>query len=1036
MYVSTASTYRPWSSPRVLGCALVSSLLVAACGGSSGGSGQSGTPGEEVAKPGGGLFIVDPNQSGGAANLQLAQATWGRLVDIHEIDASGDLVNDPVYTDFVIEPNLVIDGSSYVLDRNPVTQRERLVIQARKNGVADSQAFDELLTAASDALPVVSAKNDDGSSTAPFTSVPRNATVVLRFNDCLDDSSNGELKLVENVRVVTGYTPSQPYSARVIFDPNHGALVAGSFHSTRVLVDMTTSETEADALPTAQDVNPIGLPASLTTSNQPNVSIRIPTKLDAGSSQLSLLTTLSGAPLDADDNGPSDQNIPTLDVVRAFKAGNANDASNGFLSDDVEPLAVGAWAVDVTAAAANPAGTAGFDFLVDLTFTTACLAEPSEGDVIRVGDEFLVVTADGTLVGSDVADLEVRSVSSVGSTNDLLGSAAFETPFLNTLALAEGCWVNFLPTPGLPPAQDVSTSAQILVRFNEPMDPETLSPFEGFLVIEGASGASSTARASNIVVGDVLPSSDLTQFNYSPRRPFPHTGGTSTDLHIELRGATDLAGNPLRFNLPFVDFELDPLEDTERNGALTLRFNSSVLDEYAPSGGAPDNFIDVRGQYFHDSTRGVLLARPVAVAGWPVDRTIPVPQNMTTLATGVFTPLTPLGAKIQMLWRYCDMGWSLTDETKYNLDVLGLNWSPVGGLVVADFYDQLEIRLGHSRFLPDEAIDPMTGAPLFPNSGLPGAPAFFENNYLASSSPTIVHNRALGYTVNPSDLFISTSNTPMMPYPLNRGLAPTLTYTFRDTTIESLGADGDPNQPGAPLQIESDVGVSGTVGTFDAAEVPSFGLPLLIELKCFEASRGLGLNLFDVSLANAFGATTPNFRAYSAGGIDTTGDRQIVLPDSEDIPQGGYNANSTPPGRRTTTTADNVFYMGQLDTVVRVSRVHTVWLDSGNLVSPTWQTPILEPANSAQPSGTTVAIDFRSATGFSATGNQPFNGAALDAFGNTAGGAPQPQNLTDWSSDISIGDGQRYLQARITFVNNITTGTSPELNVLVLPFLK
>jgi len=1035
MYVSSASTSRPWSSPRALGCALVSSLLVTACGGSSGGSGQSGTPGEEVTKPGGGLFIVDPNQSGGAANLQIAQVTWGRLVDIHEIDANGDLVSTPVYTDFVIEPNLLITGASYVLDRNPVTQRERLVIQARKTGVTDTLAFDELLAAASDALSPVASKNDDGSSSPPFTSVPRNATVVLRFNDCLDDSATGEQKLVENVRVVTGYTPATPYSARVIFDPNYGALVGGAFHSTRVLVDMTTSETEAAALPTTQDVNAIGLPASLTTSNQPNVTIRIPTRLDAGSSQLSLLTTLSGAPLDPNGNGPADPTIPTLDVVRAFRSGNSNNASNGFLSDDLKPLAVGAWAVDVTAAAADPAGSAGLDFLVDLTFSTTCLVEPSEGDVIRVGDEFLVVSEDGALVGSDVADLKVRSVASVGSAIDLLGSGTFETPFLNTLALAEGCWVNFLPTPGLPPAGEVSTSAQIQVRFSEPMDPATLSPFEGFLVVEGAAGGSSTVRASNLVVGDVLPNADLTQFSYSPRRPFPHSAGLSTDLHIELRGATDLAGNALRFDLPFIDFELDPLEASQLNGALTLRFNTALLDEYAPSGGAPDNFIDIRGQYFHDSTRGVLLARPVAFTGWPVDRTNPVPQNMIPLPAGVFTPLTPLGAKIQMLWRYCDMGWDLNDETKFNLDVFGLSWSPVGGLVVADFYDQLEIRLGHSRFLPDEAIDPMTGLPFFPNSGLPGAPALFEGNFLGGSNPKIVHNRALGYTVNPSDLFISTTNTAMMPYPLNRGQSPIQTYTFRDTTIETLGADGDQNQPGAPLQVESDVGVPDSTPTYDALEVPSFGLPLLIELKCFEASRGLGLNLFDVSIANAL-ATTPNFRSYSAGGIDTTGGRQIVLPDSEDIPQGGYNANSTPPGRRTTTTADSVFYLGQLDTVVRVSRVHSVWLDSGSLVSPTWQTPIVEPANSAQPLGTQVQLDFRSATGFSAAGNQPFNGAALDAFGDTNSNAPQPQNLTDWSSSVTIGNGQRYLQLRMTFVNNIVTSTSPELNVLSLPFLK
>jgi len=907
------------------------------------------------------------------------------------------------------------------------------VILAQKTGVVDSQAFDELLEAATDALPSVSAKNDDGSSAPPFSKVPRNATVVLRFNDCIDDDAAAEAKLVENVRVLTGYTPGTPFSARVIFDPNHGALVGGSFHSTRVLVDLTTSETEAASLPTVQDVNAIGLPASLTTSDAANVSIRIPSRIDIGSSQSTVLTNLSGAALDPDDNGPSDPFIPTQDIVRAFESGNADDASNGFLRDLEKPLALGSFQVDVTGAT-NGAGTAGFDFLVDLTFPTTCLVAPSEGDVIRVGDDFLVATAAGVLVGSDVADLPVRSVGFVSNALSLLGSGTFETPYLTTLVLDEGCWVNFLPAPRIFPNRDVSTSSQVLVRFSEPMDPGSLSAFQGFVVVEGVAGVTSTIRASNLVVGDVLPSSDLTQFSFSPRQPFPHTGGATTDLHVELAGATDLAGNPLRFTFPFVDFELDPLEDTQANGSLVLRFNNGNLDEYAPNDGTPDGRIDIRGQYFHDQPRGVVLPRPVAVAGWPVDRLNPVPGNMTPLPTGVFTPLTPLGAKIQSLWRYCDMGWAVADETKYNLDVIGLNWSPVGGLVVRDFFEQFEIRLGHSRFLPDEILDPATGLPTRPNSGLPGAPAFYENNFLIGATPKIVHNRALGYTVNPSDLFNSTSNTPMMPYPLNRGQAPTQTYTWRDTTVETLGADGDPSQVGVPLEAEAQAGVVETneVGSVaGGGEVPSFGLPLLIELKCFPSDLGLGLNLFDVSISS-IGAPTPNFRAYSSGGINTVGGREIVLPDSEDVPSGGFNANSTPPGRRTTTTADSTFYMGQLDTVVRVSRVHTAWLDSGAFANPTWLTPVLEPANSAQPLGTQVLLDFRSATGFNGGGTAPFDAATFDVFGDQS--TNTPQTLSDWSNDVSIGNAKRYLQVRLTFVNNISTGTSPELNVLALPF--
>src|SRR5262249_35359081 len=98
----------------------------------------------------------------------------------------------------------------------------------------------------------------------------------------------------------------------------------------------------------------------------------------------------------------------------------------------------------------------------------------------------------------------------------------------------------------------------------------------------------------------------------------------------------------------------------------------------------PDGLRDLRGQFFYDN--GKLVGRPVAFQGWPVDRFNPIPARMTNNGSGFFTPLNPLGAKLQLLWRYCDIGWLVTDETKYNLDVIGLSWSPLGGLVTSDFY--------------------------------------------------------------------------------------------------------------------------------------------------------------------------------------------------------------------------------------------------------------------------------------------------------------------------------------------------------------
>src|SRR5262245_19140652 len=174
---------RPWLPSRVAqACALLIAALAGACGGSTGSGGQTGVTGQEVPKPCGGTFFVDDNQSGGGANVHLADIRWGRLVNVHEVDANGKRVENPVFTDFVIEPGIT-SGTSYTLARDPITQRDRLTIKARKRGVADSSAFDQLLLAANDALPGIVPKGETASP--PFTVVPRNACLIVRIDDCL-----------------------------------------------------------------------------------------------------------------------------------------------------------------------------------------------------------------------------------------------------------------------------------------------------------------------------------------------------------------------------------------------------------------------------------------------------------------------------------------------------------------------------------------------------------------------------------------------------------------------------------------------------------------------------------------------------------------------------------------------------------------------------------------------------------------------------------------------------------------------------------
>ena len=76
----------------------------------------------------------------------------------------------------VVNENTITDGGNYVLDTNPITQKVRLIIQ-RTHGAPDtgSGTFLDLLQTASEALPAVLPKNDDGSSAEPFSFMARNA---------------------------------------------------------------------------------------------------------------------------------------------------------------------------------------------------------------------------------------------------------------------------------------------------------------------------------------------------------------------------------------------------------------------------------------------------------------------------------------------------------------------------------------------------------------------------------------------------------------------------------------------------------------------------------------------------------------------------------------------------------------------------------------------------------------------------------------------------------------------------------------------
>ncbi len=991
-------------------------------------------------------FVVDNNLGGQRTSLHLSSVFWGRMVNVR--DSSGVTQN----SNMVVGEDIRTDGIDYQLEINPITEETTVTILHLAGSAAYVAAFQRL---DANLVPVLD-KSLSTDELPPFSLIPRNATIVLKFDDLLDNSTITR----ENLRVVTGYPAATPFDGLVLPDINHGDLYDANgdgvleFHTTRVLIGTTVSSIQAGQSNPPLPINNLGLPASLNQS-QANVAVRIPTLRDASVGQIDILNNLSGKPLSSSSNGSVDLGVSTHDIVRAVRSGGGSattaDPNNGFLVDEIAPKLVGVQPIQVS----TPSGVAG-DYVTTVDYVLdACAVKPKVGDVIEQPGVFAEVTqANSDPSGGSVANVHFRIVFPANGALTA-GPAQISTVWDSVQNFGkEGCFVSYSSVaPGATtPGQGVSSDGTVLLRFSEPMDPSTLTAFDNFPVLR-VNPATSTPTARDYVIGAVAVSPDLRTFTFSPVAKFKHTLGSSNDRYYVnvasgSTGPLDLAGNPLASALPAVNFTIDPADATENNGGLVFRFSS--LDELN-NDGRPE----WRGQFLTDVVSGKIIPRPVTRLRATCDRTIPVPGIQPTFTTGVQTPLSALGSKLQSLWRYCDVGYALVDESTYNVDVEHLYWAPAGGNVVADAFDLFEIRLAHTRYLPDESVDPTSLLPIYPNSGL--VTTYASNLLDATGDPQqVVHPRELGYIVNPGDKkFSATGQTQVMPYPLNQGITvPNYRYyTWRDTSILAKGAVAD--SPGAELRIVCSVVYGLGAGCFSCpylnSNVPTIGLPLLMEFRCFPDSTALGLNALDINLALNSSAK-PNFRAFSTGGTNTSGQSVQVNPDLATIATGGYNPTSVPPGQ-TTIGADNTVYLGEMDLVLRLSRIHSIWLDS-QINAPTYLTPVVEPRDSDQPLGTRIDLAFRGATIVSPNNsNITLDATFVDAYGNAAfcpsgGGANQCafttcttngvptffQSNSTWRTSLTQINGAKLFQVRATFVSNTDTNLSPSLSALGFAF--
>ncbi|MEM6672676.1 MAG: Ig-like domain-containing protein [Planctomycetota bacterium] len=1058
---------------------LAAVALCAGCGSSS--SPTSGGGGETVDR-GSAFYFGDPNFGGSAQEVGLTSFQYGRLVQLFAFDSMGRRV--PMGTDFIVSQSFSGDGVSTELETNPVTGQENLVVLKNVDDPNERAEFLQIVKQAGEALDTIQVQ--DLSTAGVFSLMPRNAAALLTFDDLLNANNVNE----RTVSIVTGDPPTLPFNARVFPSTFYGSVVGGTFHPTRVVLDFTISDLEAFDADPPMAINGVGLPASLSV-DVANAQLRIPTRTDAAIGVTGVLTNLAGKPLATAGNGPVDFSAPTRPVTRAFRTGGRPDAisdpNNGFLRDVVRPQVVGA--TPVTLERPQQIGGAGSRLfrVPRMTFASSpCSSLPTSGDVLVQSGVFASIDEAVPAPGGGFELVTVQLLRFPNTWNGPgdweifgVGDASFRSAFdgLSDATRPE-CFVQVSPQPaGFPeePGTDIQTVSSFTLRFSEPMDPSSLTAFDSLTLTRDRIPSSGSLPTSDYVVGRVSQSADLREVTFDPDQPLAHEAGTAEVYYLTLADRDqpfpprDLAGNVVE-PLPAIDLSVQANLPTLLNGGRVSRFAS--IDEEPPFGNKPE----WTGQFLIDTARQLIRPRPVVRSQVAIDKNQPIVQQMTSFPQGVVTPLSNFGSRMQHVWRYAECGFSLTDLQNVNLDVEGLNWSPAGGSVTPDAFDEFEIRLSHSAFAPDETINPDNAFPLFRNSGIKPQ---FSNNVLSGATQVVVHPRERGYVLNPAELFSTITGTTVMPFPLNRDVAPDerTYFTWRDTALRSRGGQGGGGVEPVAYLLALGLPVP-TLPYFNAGEVQTIGLPLLMEYRTYPDTSAIGQNAWALELA-LNSSSRPYFRAFTTGGTNQSGSSVFIDPDTETRANGGFNPSTTPPGAPTW-GLDNSVHLGAIDFVTRVSRVHSIWYEAtiageSSFTTRRYNPPTLEPAPIDQPDGTSLDVDFRGATALtllngcdvpppdpplpnSQDNDQDDDGVidftvdafSLDGYGDYYNEAANDcavlnhdrlrmnpgitfLNGTDeWQDTVDQIESARYYQVRLTFNSNPLNGSIAELSAFAL----
>lgn len=992
--------------------------------------------------------------------LFLESVDWGRLVDVH--DVNGTLID----ADVVINHLLDSDGINYELSTNPATQRETLtILQA-----FGTSAFDTLLASAEDNLQHVTAKKT--TTAPPMSMIARNGAVRLQFSQQVDPNTVD----FTTVQVYVGDPPLLSFAGRYVVDNDS---VTGKGY---VIFDPTVSAQEAaqEAIPQ----NAVGFPGSVDTFSA-NMAFRIPTVPDPLFGQPLVLKSLDGRRTPTVQNPatePFEEFISGKPVlVRAARSGNEVDAYRGFLRDATRPHLIGVQQATISSVTAATSATADVVYSVDAVRCQPML--PKVGDIFEVGTGLLLVT--DVLNSSNPAAYRVRTSIEAADTSIITGaanlSARYTTRYTPVDASVQVCYLDIQPPPvvaGDFPTTNIDPNATVTVRFDEPIDPNSMrsmktfvvaspddtatgainEPFEieaawfrqienaesvgdfidrqrGFDFRAVAAGADPASEfGGRLLFGSIEATDGNRQFTLAPSAGW-RDPGTDHAFVVALRdgadGIKDLSGNPIdlssfvagndgqaesitvsSIDIGYKSFVLSAASlDENGDGLAEWAGQVNIINAGEVTGRVPERFSRTA-----DTSRESISNRPL---GAPVNE-----------------PLTPAGAVVMGMHRAHDFGFGYTDPTEYNVTVVGWNWAPNNGVVYDETFADISLSFAHSEYQPDEVLD-IQGNPVNAQSGL--VTESFDANILGyqegvDTGVDEVEVFRSSYFTQSINTFV-TNGVNYLPWPEF-----TSNYVWRDTTIPQIYLGGAQATTPGPQYLTD----SGEIFAWDPGFAPSVALPLLYRYRTFPQSNTLGLNSFIVTDIVPQGRNplySPICRIYSVGGQNSSSQWEQVQPDNPakggTRPTGGF----LPGGGPTPSIGDQAIYWVQADFALDVSRMYSHWFDLGANLSPDAVVDVVvEPPAAAQPTGTSMVVEFRGAAAVSHENNDPEGSPSplttadtpLDNYGDWDGFTGNVSTPSVWTTDFADleGLGYKYFQVRVTFNSNADLGLRPALDGL------